>query len=191
MATRHDQLSSSAYLCAEELVRGTDGSLLQVLAVSFVVQLCCLNSSSTTRGNDDLIKEPTTLTEVRLSWAGVEALRNSLQVSAFASRGVIGGSFPFKLANAAHNLPFVHAFAVLNDVLEQLANEGHFVCKSIFLGALLQKSKNALPWRAYGLISAGVERRNDVAHRGQLLERGECWKYIDAVSDELTGWGII
>jgi hypothetical protein len=138
-----------------------------------------------------MIKHATARAEVQLGWAVVEALRDSLQVSANASVGVIGGSFPFQLANAAHNLPFVHAFAVLNDVLEQLAKEGHFACKSIFLGALLQKSEKPLPWRDYALISAGVNRRNDVAHRGQLLERGECWKYIDAVKEELAGWGII
>lgn len=138
-----------------------------------------------------MIKDPTALAEVQLGWAGVEALRNSLLRSANASVGVIGGSFPFVLANAAHNLPFVHAFAVLNDVLEQLADEGRFACKSIFLGALLQKSEKALTWQNYALISVGVSLRNDVAHRGQLLDRGECWKYIDAVKDELTGWGIV
>jgi hypothetical protein len=138
-----------------------------------------------------MIKDPAALAEVRSGWSGVEALRDSLQVSAFASIGFMGGIFPFKLANAAHNLPFVHAFAVLNDVLEQLAKEGHFACKSIFLGALVQKSEKALPWLNYGVITTAVARRNDVAHRGQILEQGECWKYIDAVKEELAGWGII
>ena len=114
-----------------------------------------------------------------------------MQVSAFASVGVIGGNFPFVLSNAAHNLPFVHAFAVLNDALKQLALEGHFNCKSIFLGALLEKSEKALPWRDFALVSVGVDHRNDVAHRGQLLDRGECWKYIDTVKAELIAWGII
>lgn len=96
-----------------------------------------------------VIRDTTALAEVRQSWAGVEALRSRLQVSAFASVGVIGGRFPFVLANAAHNLPFIHAYAVLNDVLEQLADEGHFTCKSIFLGKLLKKSEKALPWQDF------------------------------------------
>ncbi len=33
--------------------------------------------------------------------------------------------------------------------------------------------------------------RNDVAHRGQLLNRGDCRKYIDAVKVELSAWRII
>ena len=138
-----------------------------------------------------MIRDNATLTHVRKSWAGVEALRERLKRSAFASMGVIGGVFPHALANAAHNLPFMHAFAILNDVLEQLASEGHFNCKSHYLGALLKKSEKALPWQDFKLIKAGVELRNDVAHRGQLLERGDCWKYVDAIKRELSAWGIV
>ena len=138
-----------------------------------------------------MIRDTTALAEVRQGWTGVEVLRSRLQVSAAASEGVIGGSFPFALANAAHNLPFIHAFAVLNDVLEQLSDEGHFRCKSIFLGELLRNSEKTLPWQDYALISAGAGRRNDVAHRGELLERGDCWKYVDAVKTELSAWGVL
>ncbi len=138
-----------------------------------------------------MIRDATALTEIQQGWDGVEALRSRLQVSAFASVGVLGGTFPFMLANAAHNLPFVHAYAVLNDALKQLADEGHFTCKSIFLGELLRKSEKVLPWQDFALIGVGVERRNDVAHRGQLLDRGDCWMYVDAVKVELSHWGII
>ena len=138
-----------------------------------------------------MIRDATALAEIQQSWAGVEALRSKLQVSAFASVGVIGGSFPFTLANAAHNLPFIHAYAVLNDALKQLADEGHFACKSIFLGELLKKSEKVLQWQDFALISTGAGRRNDVAHRGQLLGRGDCWTYVDAVKGELSSWGII
>ena len=85
-----------------------------------------------------MISDKTAAEEVEKNWAGVEALRGKLKRSAFASTGVVGGVFPFALADAAHNLPFIHAYSVLNDVLEQLASEGHFTCKSHFLGALLE-----------------------------------------------------
>jgi hypothetical protein len=138
-----------------------------------------------------VIHDAIALAEVQQSWAGVEALRARPQRSAFASVGFLGGVFPFALANAAHNLPFIHAYAVLNDVLEQLAAEGHFSCKSIFLGELLKKSEKALAWRDFTFIAEGARRRNDVAHRGQLLERGDCWRYVDAVKAELSAWGIV
>lgn len=138
-----------------------------------------------------MIRDSVALAEVRSGWAGVEVLRERLRLSAFSSQGVTGGSFPFALADAAHNLPFIHAFAMLNDVLEQLASEGHFGCRSHYLGALLTSSETALPWRNFTLIKSGANRRNDVAHRGQLLERGDCWMYVDAIKAELSAWGIV
>ena len=138
-----------------------------------------------------MIRNATALAEIQQSWAGIEALRSKLQVSALASMGSFGGNFPFTLANAAHNLPFIHAYAALNDALKQLADEGHFTCKSIFLGELLERSEKVLQWRDFDLIRVGAEHRNAVAHHGQLLNRGDCWKYVDAVKVELSAWRII
>ena len=110
-----------------------------------------------------MIGDKDALVEIRQSWAGVEALRERLKVSAFASMGLIGGTFPFALSNAAHNLPFIHAYSVLNDVLVLLAGEGRFKCRSIFLGELLKKSEAALPWQEFSFIQRGASRRNDRA----------------------------
>ena len=138
-----------------------------------------------------MIEDENSLAAIKRDWNGVELLRDKLKRSAYASRGVVGGVFPFALANAAHNLPFMHAYSVLNEVLIVLAKEGHFKCKSIFLGKILVSSKNALTWIDYETIVTGVERRNDVAHRADLLERGECWQYVDAVKKQLESWQII
>ena len=138
-----------------------------------------------------MIRDAKALSEIRKSWAGVEALRCRLQRSAFASVGRGGGTFPTALADAAHNLPFVHAYAVLNDVLVQLADEGHFARKGIFIGELIKRSRKVLPWQDFALVQNGVKRRNEVAHRGELLGRGDCWTYIDAVKTELSAWGVL
>jgi hypothetical protein len=137
-----------------------------------------------------VINDTAVLTEVRASWAGLELLRLSLKTSAFASTGRMG-IFPHKLANAAHNLPFIHAFAVLNDVLEQLAEEQHWRYQGRILGKLLKDAKRKLPWRNLGRIGAGVVARHKVAHKGQLLDRYKCWEYIDAVKAELSAWGVV
>ena len=138
-----------------------------------------------------MIRNAAELAEVRKNWEGVEALRERIQRSAFASMGVIGGSFPVALVNAAHNLPFFHACGVLERALWVLAHEGHFRCKSKYLGPLLEASEHTLPWQDYALIKTGVDRRNGVAHHGQLLDRGECWKYVDAIKAELQSWRIV
>jgi hypothetical protein len=75
--------------------------------------------------------------------------------------------------------------------LLQLAKEGHFSCKSIFLGKLIKASEKKLPWQAFALIKEGAKRRNDIAHHGAVVPRGECWKYIDAIKTQFLAWGIL
>ena len=137
-----------------------------------------------------MITDQTALAEIRESWMGVEALRGRLRAALLGSFAQ-GGSFAIFAADAAHNLPFVHACAVLNDVLEELASQGQFACKSIFLGKLLTASEKNLPWKDFALIKEGAERRNGVAHRGEILPRSDCWKYVDAIKEQLVAWGIL
>jgi hypothetical protein len=131
------------------------------------------------------------LAEIRRSWEGVEALRRRLRRSTFASIGIIGSTFPHRLADAADNLPFIHAHGVLNDTLRKLAVEGAISCSSIFLGQLVVAARKKLPWQDLKLIRAGINKRNSVAHKGVLLPRGECWKHVDAIGRELRAWGIV
>ena len=139
-----------------------------------------------------MIRDAGVLSEIRRNWDGVELLRDRLKASAFASVAGKGGRFPSVLADAAHNLPFIHGCAILNDVLEQLRDEGHFKCRSRFLGALVEASEAQIAWRDYPLIKDEVvERRNGVAHRAELISRGDCWRYVDAVKAELCGWGVL
>jgi len=139
-----------------------------------------------------VIKDPKTLSDYRKEWNGVEALRTKLQVSAFAAVGSMDGLYPFALEKAAHNLPFIHAFSVLNNVLITLRDQGDFTSKgTTWLGKLVKASKNTLPWNDFQTIKTGVNRRNGVAHRADLLETTECWKYVDAIKLELTSWGIV
>jgi len=138
-----------------------------------------------------LIRDSVTLAEIQREWAGVGALREQVQRSTFVSNGFAGGIHPTPLVNTAYTLPFIHAFAVLNIVLEQLKSEEHFVCNSHILAELLQCSEKALPWCNFRLIRAGVKFRNNVVHRGLALDRADCWKYIDAINIELTSWRIL
>ncbi len=59
------------------------------------------------------------------------------------------------------------------------------------MGELLKASEMVLSWQDFSTIETGVGRRNDVAHRADLLERGECWKYVDAIKLELSTWDIV
>lgn len=149
-----------------------------------------LNGRGRGRARKPMITDPDQLEEVRKDWAGVEALVGKLDRSAkmpFA----MGGLFPWNLADAANNLPMLHAFGVLNDVLRHLRSQGCFKCKSTYLGPLVKASKDALCWEDYDAIKKGIRRRNDVAHDAEILPRAECWELIGLVRSELSAWGVI
>jgi len=97
----------------------------------------------------------------------------------------------FMISDLAHNLPFIQAFAVLNDALLQIRDEGHFRSKKFFLGALVDASERHLDWIDFTLVKEGVRRLNDVARHGEILARKDCWRYTAAVEAKLTAWAII
>jgi len=130
------------------------------------------------------------LEELRNSWNGVRILRTKISTIMMVSFSQ-GALSVRPLADVAHNLPLFHAYAVLNDVLLQLRDEKHFECERKFLASLLKASKTTLPWTQFDLVKEGVDRRNDIAHKGILLPSSDCWKYISAVEEELVAWNVI
>lgn len=137
-----------------------------------------------------MISDRVILEEIRQSWVEVEALRDKIKRDTLGSF-TMGSAAAIFIADSAHNLPLIHAFAVLNNVLQQIAKERQFKYKGIILGKLLAESKEKLPWKNFAIIEEGVERRNDAAHRNEVLPRGDCWKYIDAIKEQLIEWNIL
>lgn len=137
-----------------------------------------------------MIQDPTAAKEIQASWQGVRTLKDKTS-AAITGSVAMGGTFTIFIADAAHNLPFLHACSVLNETLIQLRDEGHFKCQKFFLGALVKSSVKNLPWTNYPLIEEVVEKRNKVAHRGKILPRADCWRYIDAIENELLAWKVI
>ncbi len=137
-----------------------------------------------------MIKNAAALTEIRQQWGGVRMLRVRVQRltvgSAVASLGSV-----LTLADIAHNLPFLHACAVLNEVLEQLRDEGAFHCKARTLGALVKASAGSLEWVDLPGVEQMVRDRNALAHGGTLLGRAQCWEYLDLVERQFLAWGIM
>lgn len=126
----------------------------------------------------------------REAWAGVRRAQAMVQTNtlgAFAQGAFVSHEF----ANFAHSLVLIFAFAVLNDVLDSLRADGRFDCGRREVGALMHASRSSLPWSNYALVDEARDVRNDVAHRGRIVARDECWLYINAVEDELIGWGVL
>jgi hypothetical protein len=146
-----------------------------------------------------MITDPTRLAEVRAAWQGFERLEGTIRTSIGAAVAQGGVSAVFA-ADAAYNLPFVHACAVLNDALVQLRDQREFTCGTInnertTLGALVNAVTPArnprLTWLDEALIKEIVDARNDIAHRGRILPRADCQRYNNHIRDQLTAWTIL
>ena len=105
-----------------------------------------------------------------------------------------GGGFVNETPLEEHyNLPFFLAFAVLDQVLDHLIDEGRFDCpgRRPQLGTKMKASQESLSWIDYDTVYEGKEARNMLAHGAELLDRESCFTYIDAVETELKAWRII
>lgn len=138
-----------------------------------------------------MVRDPDMLKSLRQEWEAVRSAQGRVQLHLYAAVGGLS-FFPHKLADISYSLVLLFACAVLKDVLIQLCNEGNFTSKRNQLGTLMHSSKAAaIPWVNFALVDRAREERNDVAHKQKILPRCECWKFIDAIENELVNWGIV
>ena len=90
-----------------------------------------------------------------------------------------------------YNLPFVLAYAVLDECLSELVTQRVFACSDRNIGPKMKASQGAITWKDYHLVDTGRDRRNDVAHRAELQSKADCLRYIQAIEDELKAWGVM
>ncbi len=140
-----------------------------------------------------MIQDQNALSDIRADWKGVIALRDNLNTDAIAAFALstLDGHYPRELANAAQNLPFIHACSVLTEALRALKQEGRISCNRRDLGALVNASATALPWHDHAEILRIVKDRNAVAHDGVLLDQDTCRSHVAAIHVELQKMGIV
>ena len=89
-----------------------------------------------------------------------------------------------------YNLPFLLAYALLDQVLSEWRDQKLFD-SSWELGAKMEASKKVILWHDYGLVFNGKEARNDLAHRAKLLTKEDCLLYIEAIRKEFEFWSLL
>jgi hypothetical protein len=138
-----------------------------------------------------VIRSSTIRTEVQKEWNGVRAFQSRIQAHLNAPSGIGTAGATHQLRNISHNLTLLFAFSVLEKTLKQFRDEGLFLEKTNGLKKLMLASKKILPWQDFELIDTAREDRNRVAHQQKILERAECWKYIDGIENELVSWNVV
>ena len=123
-------------------------------------------------------------------WEAVRKIERSLSIQPIVpGTGIVDMSAPIE----SYNLPFVLAYAVLDDVLSQLHDQGEFRCSSRepMLREKMCASRNILPWQDYGFVDLGRKDRNKLAHEAKLVPKPDCIAYVDAIETELKAWGVL
>jgi hypothetical protein len=134
-----------------------------------------------------MIKCPQALQNAQAAWEAVRLAQSRVKIN--LNSAMLQTSHEFK--NFAYNLVLVFAYAVLEDVVRQLQDDGVVPSQRKRFKDLLADSQSVLPWRDFTSVDQGRERRNDIAHRRVFIERADCWLYIDKIEDELIAWGVV
>ncbi len=129
--------------------------------------------------------------EIQEEWKGVRSFQSRIQAHLNISGGIGSVGATHQLRNISHNLTLLFAFSVLETTLKQLRDENIFKESCNGLKALMYSSKPNISWQDFTLIDEAREERNKVAHDQEILERGECWKFIDGIENELVSWKVV
>jgi hypothetical protein len=136
-----------------------------------------------------MINDPAVLLDIVRQWSALRSLCRSSHRSGMVGRVFVNETPPEEL----YNLPFVLAYAVLDQVLDELVDQGAFPRPSgkPTLAAKATASRTHLPWVNYGSVDAGRIARNEVAHEAKLRGKTECLGFVDDIERELKAWGIL
>lgn len=137
-----------------------------------------------------MIRDAKRKAEVVECWAAVKKLGNGGHQSLIPGAGFVDTTPD----DAYYNLPFVLAYAVLDDVLAALIEQGTFTCQGN--APMLERKMHAaktqgVSWVDYTLVSEGRIKRKALAHRAKVLPKADCLKYVAAVEAELKAWSIV
>lgn len=137
-----------------------------------------------------MIRDEVALADLRAKWSAVQTLTargpTVVQIPGYAV------CFPPKDPRL-YNLPFLLAYAALEQLLETLADEGTIPrpSKKPTLCSRMEVSQFHLPWQSFDEVDEGRRCRNALAHDATLLTEEKCLHYIRLVENELQAWGIL
>lgn len=135
-----------------------------------------------------MINDPQVRAEITQQWAVVRRFCVGSH-----RQYLVGGVFVNETPpEEFYNLPLILAFAVLDQVLTELINQGEIPKpQRALLGARVLASSTVLQWINYALVDEGKTVRNKLAHEARLIGKLECLAFIEAIEVELKSWSIL
>ena len=105
-----------------------------------------------------MIRDPQARSEIAREWAAIRKLCTGSHRQSQLDGGLFINETP---PENFYNLPFLLAYAVLDQVLAELIDQGtiHWQKRRPLLGDKMAASANALPWQNYALVDIGKTAR--------------------------------
>ena len=118
-----------------------------------------------------MISDQLYLHQTQDSWKAVRSAQARVETNTFTAF-MGGGVLTPDFIDFNYCLVLVFAYSVLDDVLEQLRDEGKFQSGRSNLKSLMDASRSNLAWVDFTQVNEGRENRNLVAHQLTILPRG-------------------
>ncbi len=99
--------------------------------------------------------------------------------------------------DGAYSLLVLLANGILEEALRQARREGQFPCDrgeddgEPFAKELIHASEGLVAWSDAEGVLDGVEKRNRLAHRAELLTKSESLEVVDRIGAQLRAWGLL
>jgi len=137
-----------------------------------------------------MIRDAQALEALKEEWHCLRRSQGKLQINIAASFAR-GAWFLPRIANDIYALLLPFGFSVLEHVLQQMLDEGLFVCKSSQLKALMVSSKTSVSWSNYQAVDLGRKIRNKLTHEQAIPPHGDTFRILDEIERELIAWKIL
>lgn len=132
--------------------------------------------------------------ELNKQWETIEQLGKKLR----PWKGIVGGRI-FEgrgSPDEAYNLLLVLAYASVDELLDQMIQEGVFTCprsgkRAPMLGTKMDRSRGYIKWKNYDEVYAGKEARNRLAHSSQFVAKTDCLRYMNEIKSQFVEWGVL
>jgi hypothetical protein len=137
-----------------------------------------------------MIRDPNARSEFAREWAAVKTLCSA----SHRQYQIAGGPFINETPPDSYfKLPFLLAYAILDQVLAELIDQGTIQClrRRPLLGDKMAASTTRMTWQNYLDVDRGKTARNELAHDARLLGKADCFRFIEAIENELKAWAVI
>lgn len=124
-------------------------------------------------------------------WHALRRTQGKLQINIVAAFAHGAAWLPQQIANDVYALLLPFGFSVLEHTLQQMRDEGTFICKSSQLKALMEASKATIPWRDHKAVHAGREVRNTLTHEQKIPPHSDTFRILDEIECELIAWRVL